>query len=260
MILRKLSTHREYLQAEDVQRKVWGYPEREVIPLNELVVVQKNGGHVFGAFEGARMIAFCWGLPGYDGKRVYHCSRMLGVLPGRRDAGLGRALKLKQRDFALAQGLDLIRWTFDPLQSRNAYFNIEKLGCVVREYTVNLYGTSGSRFNVGWATDRVGPEWWIRSQRVRERLAGRRRPPSIDDALALPSAARGRGREKRVTIEIPHDIEAVKRESLKRARAWRLRVRGLFLDAFKRGYAATGFATGGDRRSLYILERGFRLR
>jgi predicted GNAT superfamily acetyltransferase len=260
VLIRKLERHEEYRAAEEIQRRVWHFPWREVIPLNELVVAQKNGGHVFGAFEKGRMVGFCFGVPGFRDGKVYHYSRMLGVLAEYQDRGVGRLLKLKQREYALEQGLDLARWTFDPLQSRNAYLNIEKLGCVVREYLVNIYPGSGSRFNRGLDTDRFVPEWWIRSKRVRDRIAGRG-TPTLDEACSnyAPVIAGEPLREKGVSLEIPSDIDAIKRKDLAEARAWRQRTRRAFLALFKAGYAITGFATGvegGLRRSLYLLEKG----
>lgn len=244
MMIRKLKTHEEYLAAEDIQRTVWHFPEREVIPLNELVVAQKNGGHVFGAFEKGRLVAFCFGVPGYKDGKVYHYSRMLGVLPEFQDRGLGHTLKLKQREYVIEQGLDLVRWTFDPLQSRNAYLNIEKLGCVVREYVVNIYGQSGSQFNRGLETDRFVPEWWVKSKRVADRLAGRGRP-TMKDALAW---------EPKLRVEIPVDIDELKVRDLAAAQRARLETREAFLKAFKKGLAVTGFAS--DRaRSFYLLEK-----
>src|SRR5438094_3230336 len=174
MEIRKLATPEEYLEAENVQKVVWHFPDREIIPLNELVVMQKNGGHVFGAFDGKKMTSFCFGVPAYKEGTTYHYSRMLGVMPGFQDSGIGYTMKLKQRDYVLQQGIDLVVWTFDPLQSRNAYLNIEKLGCVIREYSVNIYPGSGSQFNAGMESDRFSPEWWIASRRVKDRIAGRR--------------------------------------------------------------------------------------
>src|SRR6185503_2227240 len=119
MEIRKLATPDEYLEAENVQKVVWHFPDREIIPLNELVVMQKNGGHVFGAFDGKTMTSFCFGVPGYKEGKVFHYSRMLGVMPGYQDSGIGYTMKLKQREYVLKQGIDLVVWTFDPLQSRN---------------------------------------------------------------------------------------------------------------------------------------------
>lgn len=278
MIIRKLRTHQEYLDAEDIQRTVWHFPEREVIPLNELVVAQKNGGHVMGAFDDGRMVAFCFGVPGFHDGKVYHYSRMLGVLPEYQDRGLGHEMKLVQRKLVLEQGLDLVKWTFDPLQSRNAYLNIEKLGCVIRAYLVNVYGESGSRFNQGLETDRFVPEWWIASKRVKDRLAGRTRPPSLAESEAYApaidcarthdgwleaKASRPRLRDRRVSVEIPDAIDALKRHDGKSAQAWRFRTRDAFVAYFKRGYVVCGYATGKDgahRRNLYLLEKGHRVR
>ena len=269
MIIRKLRTHAEYLAAEDIQRIVWRFPEREVIPLNELVVAQRIGGHVLGAFDRSRLVAFCFGIPGFNQGKVFHYSRMTGVLPSYQNSGVGYRLKLAQRHLVLAQGLDLVRWTFDPLQSRNARFNIEKLGCVIDEYLVNVYGASGSRFNAGLETDRFVPKWWIRSKRVRDRLSGRAKSVPIGEGFAsypaliettfrknLPRPGRvlGPPRGKRASVEIPADIDAVKKSDVALARAWRKATRTAFRALFARGFAVTGFSVG-EGRSLYLLER-----
>ncbi|HLY09628.1 MAG TPA: acetyltransferase [Planctomycetota bacterium] len=275
MDIRKLSRAAEYVEAERLQQTVWNFPDREVIPLNEMVVLQKNGGHVFGAFDGDVMTAFCFGMPAYRDGKAYHYSRMLGVLPGRQDSGIGYAMKLKQRDYVLEQGLDKIVWTFDPLQSRNAYLNIEKLGCIVQEYLINLYPTSGSRFNEGLESDRFTTEWWIASRRVKDSLAGRKRSydldtysPAIqsrltDEGWREPARIALPGRKKRISIEIPDDIDALKEDDLRLAQRWREATRRSFVAAFKKGYVVHGFAglpEVGRRRSFYLLEKGYRVR
>ncbi len=275
MDIRKLATPEEYLEAERLQRTVWNFPEREIIPLNELVVMQKHGGHVFGGFDGDVLAAFCFGMPAYRDGKTYHYSRMLGVLPGRQDSGVGYAMKLKQREYVLKQGLDLVVWTFDPLQSRNAYLNIEKLGCVIREYLVNLYPTSGSKFNEGLESDRLTTEWWIASRRVKDSIAGRKRNYELDDhapAIETRTTESGwrepvqvvlGGRQKRVSIEIPDDIDALKKDDLPLAQRWREATREAFSAAFKKGYVAHGFVgipEVGRRRSFYLLEKGYRVR
>jgi len=275
MEIRKLATADEYLEAERLQRTVWNFPEREIIPLNELVVMQKHGGHVFGGFDGRLMAAFCFGMPAYRDGKAYHYSRMLGVLPGRQDSGLGYAMKLKQREYVQEQGLDLVMWTFDPLQSRNAYLNIEKLGCVIREYLVNLYPASGSKFNEGLESDRFTTEWWINSRRVTDSIAGRRRsydleefPPAIETRVTQtgwrePVQVKLGGRRKRISIEIPDDIDALKKDDLPLAQRWREATRRAFVRAFKAGYVAHGFLgvpEVGRRRSFYLLEKGYRVR
>jgi predicted GNAT superfamily acetyltransferase len=256
MEIRKIVTPREYLQVEEAQRRVFGFPDREIVPLNELVPIQKIGGYVFGAFEGRKLVAFCFGCPGFKDGRTFHYSRMLGILPECQDSGIGTRMKLAQREFVLKQGLDLVTWTFDPLQSRNAYFNLEKLGVLVREYHVNLYAQSESRFNRGLDADRFTAEWWIRSKRVRDRVVGKRPAHDLDAYEPVPS--RRKACRPRLSVEIPDDIDALKKVDLRRARLWRSRTREAFLDLFKRGYVITGFASrpGPEgRRGFYLLEK-----
>ena len=275
MEIRKLSSPRDYLDAEEVQKAVWHFADREIVSLNDLVATQKTGGHVFGAFENGKMIAFCFGTPGYGDGESYHYSRMLGVLPGYQDTGLGYTLKLKQRDYVLEQGLERITWTFDPLQSRNAYLNIEKLGCVISRYVVNLYPESNSPYNAGVESDRFSPDWWIATRRVKDRIAGKRVsydlksfPPALettvtDSGWREPSKVLTKRRDRRLSVEIPDDIDALKKADLALAQRWREATREAFLACFKRGYVVHGFASIpeiGRRRSFYLLEKGFKAR
>ncbi|HLH19985.1 MAG TPA: GNAT family N-acetyltransferase, partial [Bryobacteraceae bacterium] len=142
---RQLFTLEEFTDVLNLQKVIWGFADVELLPLRFLVVVSKVGGHVFGAYDGARMIGFCFAIPGVkpDGHPYLH-SHMLGVLPEYHNAGIGRRLKLMQRDEALARGIRLIEWTFDPLEVKNAFFNIERLGAIVRRYNENQYGVTAS--------------------------------------------------------------------------------------------------------------------
>ena len=244
MEIRRLRTPEEYREAERLQKAVWRFPDREVNPLSELVAIQRNGGIALGAFERGKLVGLCFGCPGFRNGKVYHYSRMLGVLPGYQDSGIGARLKRRQRRESLAQGLDLVKWAFDPLQTRNGRFNLEKLGVVVREYVVNLYPGSESRYNRSIGSDRFIAEWWIASRRVRERLAGR----------GKTKPARGG-----ISVEVPDDIEALKRKSPAAARRWRLKTRKAFLRLFRQGYVVHGFARRRGR-CTYLLEKGFRVR
>lgn len=275
MEIRKLTSPKDYLAAEELQKTVWGFPDREIVSLNDLVVNQKTGGHVFGAFDKGKMVAFCCGSPAYVDGKAYHYSKMLGVVPGCRDSGIGHALKLKQREYVLEQGLDLVAWTTDPLQSRNAYLNVEKLGCVVSKYIVNLYPGSTTKFAAGMDTDRFMPEWWIASKRVKERIAGKRSivdlkdyAPAVETRVAEPgwrepAAVKPGRRDRRVSVEIPDDIDALLKDDPALARTWREATREAFIALFKRGYVVHGFASLpeiGRRRSFYLLEKGYRVR
>ena len=157
----------EFAAVVKLQREIWGFDDVELLPQRLFVVADKIGGQVLGAFDGGKMVAFCLGIPGLKagGKHYIH-SHMMGVLAPYRNSGLGRRLKLEQRKWALGRDVDLIEWTFDPLQIKNAFFNIERLGVIIRRYVHNQYGTTSSTLHGGLPTDRLVPEWWIRSPRV----------------------------------------------------------------------------------------------
>jgi predicted GNAT superfamily acetyltransferase len=222
----------------ELQKTIWSYADSELIPMRFLAVVAKVGGHVFGAYDGPRMIGFCFAIPGIkpDGRPYLH-SHMLGVLPAYRNAQVGRRLKLRQRDDALARGIALIEWTFDPLELKNAFLNIEKLGAIVRVYKENLYGTTTSPLHGGLPTDRCTAEWWIDSPRVHAILGGTGSPPS-------QSAER---------ISYPADIAVIRQHDTARARQIQKTNALLFFDAFARSLAVTGFARTATV-GAYLLE------
>ncbi|MFA5793855.1 MAG: hypothetical protein WC980_02110 [Candidatus Brocadiia bacterium] len=176
--IRPVTDVAEYHACESIQKQVWKFQDREIIPVNELITIQRSGGLVLGAFVGTRMVGFAFGFMGKQavgrcnesGGQLIHSSRMLAVLPEYRNYDIGFRLKVAQRDFVLKQGIKLITWTFDPLQSLNGFFNLAKLGVTVSQYLVNLYGNSSSLLNKGVPTDRFVAEWDIASGRVRERL------------------------------------------------------------------------------------------
>src|SRR5262249_19753692 len=157
--------------------------------------------------------------------RPYYYSQMLAVESGLQNAGIGVRLKLAQRDHAFKTGVPLFTWTFDPLQSRNAYLNIVKLGAVTRQYYVNYYGNkSSSAFHRALDPARLFVEWWVRSTQVADALAGARR-------AGKPEAV----------VEIPRDIEAIKRRDIEEARSWQLRVRQGFQKCLNEGLYCAGF-------------------
>jgi predicted GNAT superfamily acetyltransferase len=167
-VIRQLYSEPELREAVALQKTIWKFEDADLLPFRMFVVATKIGGQLLGAFDGGRMIAFCVAIPGLkpDGK-IYLHSHMLGVLPEYRNAGIGRQLKVRQRDDALARGIDLIEWTFDPLDLKNAYFNVERLGAIVRRYVRNQYGVSSSVLHGGLPTDRCVAEWWIAKPRAK---------------------------------------------------------------------------------------------
>src|SRR5262249_36861865 len=152
----------EFNKCVDLQKEVWNFADLDVIPLRMFVVADKIGGQVIGTFDGDELVGFALSIPGSRNGHPYLHSHMLAVRESLRNAGLGRRMKLAQRDDALTRGYELIEWTFDPLEIKNAYLNIEKLGAIVRRYTINQYGYSSSPLQGGLPTDRLIAEWWLR--------------------------------------------------------------------------------------------------
>lgn len=237
--VRPLTQHAEFAEAVDLQRAIWGFDELELLPVRFFVVAQKIGGQILGAFHAGRMIGFCLAIPGLKpGGMIYLHSHMLGVMEEYRNAGVGRRLKLAQRDDALSRGIDLIEWTFDPLEIKNAYFNLVRLGAIVRQFAPNQYGSTSSPLHAGLPTDRCVAEWRLRSPRVEAALAGK---------LAANSHPSAR-------IEVPAAIETIKQNEPERAREIQTRVREEFLRHLRGGLAATGLErTPGA--GFYILNR-----
>jgi predicted GNAT superfamily acetyltransferase len=164
--VRALAGRHEYADAVQLQRTIWGWEDLDILPVRFFVVARDIGGQVLGVFDGDFMCGFCVAIPGvHAGAPAYLHSHMLGVLPEYRDAGAGRMLKMAQREDALARGFDLVEWTFDPLEIKNAYFNIEKLGAVIRQYLPNHYGITTSSLGGGLPTDRCLAEWHLNRAR-----------------------------------------------------------------------------------------------
>lgn len=238
IVIRGLVTHDEIFAVEQLQRDAWGVPDVDVVPLHMLITPPRHGGLLLGAFDGERLAGFVFGFLGQtaDG-RLKHCSHMAGVHPDYRDQGVGYALKLAQREHVLAQGLDLVTWTFDPLETRNAWLNIHKLGAICHTYIRNLYGPMRAAINAGPPSDRFEVEWWIRSQWVMDRLQGVVAPPSGDHRL----------------IEVPADFQSIKRADMDLALRWRQRTRQAFEDAFAQGFTAVDLVKR-DGALAYVLE------
>ncbi|MCC6738899.1 MAG: GNAT family N-acetyltransferase [Planctomycetia bacterium] len=224
-----------YADIERLQKDVWQFEDREIIPRNELITIARNGGAVLGAWDGETMVGFVFGFLGLDGKRLQHASRMVAVLPEYRNAGVGRKLKEAQRRLVMRQGVTLMTWTFDPLQSRNAHFNIAILGGTVRDYIVDAYGPSTSVFNRGLPTDRLVLRWELKKPRGRKYTLGEARA--------------------RRTVAIPVDVNAMMKTDSGKVLSERLRVRRELTSAFAAGWEIAGFASDGKSESLYVLGR-----
>jgi predicted GNAT superfamily acetyltransferase len=170
VVIRKFHGLDEMRAGVMLQKEVWSFSDIELIPLRMFVVAERIGGQVIGAFEESELIGFAFAIPAVRKGKPYLYSHMLAVRKAYRNSGLGRRLKLFQRDEALSRGFELMEWTFDPLEIKNAYLNIEKLGAIVRRYNVNQYGITSSPLQGGLPTDRLVAEWWLKSTRVEHRL------------------------------------------------------------------------------------------
>ncbi len=244
-----------------------------------MIAAQNHDGLVLGSYEGNRMVGVLFGFTALLNGRPYHYSHITGVAKEYQSRGVGYKLKLAQRKFVMGRGMSLVKWTFDPLQAGNAYFNIGKLGGVCRTYTRNLYGVLNDSLNRGRLTDRFEVEWWIKSWRVRRRVEAGAGKSAVGEALKQdvpivnrtermrgglrrPSRVRLGLKDLRLLVEIPESIVRVRDASLDASRAWALCYRRVFEHYFSRGYAATDVVLrreGEERRIFYMLESSFRL-
>jgi predicted GNAT superfamily acetyltransferase len=210
-----------------LQKEVWNFTDAELVPLRMFVVADKVGGQVMGAFTGGEMVGFALSVPGTRSGHIYLHSHMLAVRKDHRNGGLGRRLKLLQREDALARGIELIEWTFDPLEIKNAYLNIKNLGAIARRYNINQYGITSSPLQGGLPSDRLIAEWWLKSKRV-ETLLSTGKNPAFD---------------RECDIEVPAQVYDWKAAPETRAKAQQVQEcnREQFLDAFSRGLAVLGY-------------------
>src|SRR5262249_6975426 len=236
-----------------------------------LTVTVKRGGILIGAFDGDTLIGFVYSLPGIRAGRPTQWSHMLGVLNESRSAGVGRELKLLQRERALTVGLDLIEWTDDPMQAMNAHLNVAKLGVVVEEYEENVYGESSSPLHRGNPTDRFVAEWRIREPHVARRIAGNGpfviRTSELTDAAPVnriePSGDWFESVDvdlsldaRRLVVHIPMGFTDILARNRELALAWRICTRAIFTTYFDRGYKAVDFMLDREaRRGTYLLAR-----
>jgi predicted GNAT superfamily acetyltransferase len=268
---RDLTTLDEFAQVVALERAIWGPGYDDVVPVPILAITVKRGGILVGAFDEDRMIGFVYSLPGIKQGKPMQWSHMLGVVDEFRSAGVGRALKLLQRERTLAAGLELVEWTFDPMQALNAHLNFTKLGVVVEAYEENVYGESSSPLHRGNPTDRFVAEWWVREPHVARRIApagavllrtselGDARPvnrvaengewlESVDVDLSLDA--------RRLLVTIPTGFTDMLARAGELALAWRICTRAMFTTYFDRGYKAVDFMLNRPAgRGTYLLAR-----
>ena len=256
ILIRECQGHDELEACVQLQVETWGYDQTDVIPRKAFLVMQKIGGQLIGAFDttlpespeqgnAKSLVGFAMSLPGVKsgekngtGPRPYLHSHMLAVKNAYRNRGLGAQLKLEQRREALSRGIRLMEWTFDPLEIKNAWLNIHKLGAIVRTYRVNFYGVSSSRLQGGLPTDRFVAEWNLDSPRVHATLEGRPQPCQIEERILVPAAiyewkASDKNRERALAIQSEN--------------------REKFQQAFARGLGVLGFTRDAQGNGIFEL-------
>ncbi len=281
--IRPLKTLDDFHAAEQVQRAAWDSADIDIAPLHIMLTMAKNGGVALGAFAHDQLVGFVLGFLGTSNRfgaeapatvKLKHCSHMLGVLPDWQSHGVGYALKVAQREAVLNQGVRLITWTYDPLESKNARLNIAKLGAVCNTYIRDYYGELDDELNRGLATDRFQVDWWIASRRIETRLTRNRPPlqlrhylevgapivnvaqwddrdlPVCSDSIEPPQA-------DRFLVEFPADFQAVKRADRALAVAWRQQMRSICEAAFAADYTVIDclHEPGQHARSFYVMLR-----
>jgi len=239
IVIRRCHGLEELRACVALQKEVWNFTDAELVPLRMFVVAEKVGGQVLGAFEGNDMVGFALSVPGIRSGHMYLHSHMLAVRKEHRNSGLGRRLKLLQREDALGRGIELIEWTFDPLEIKNAYLNIEKLGAIARRYNINQYGITSSPLQGGLPSDRLIAEWWLKSKRV-EALLGTGKNPAFqpEESIAVPAQI--------------YDWKAVPETRVK-AQQVQERNREHFLRAFSQGDAVLGYERDAAGNGKFLL-------
>ena len=271
---KQLKTLEELKLCEKVQEAVWGFDLLDTIPARFMLVLRKHGGFAMGAFDGDKMVGFVFGVPAIHYGRPSQHSHMLAVLPEYRDQRIGFNLKKAQLEDAISRDIDLITWTFDPLQSRNAYLNLNKLGVITCSYAINLYGEeTSSELHGGLGTDRLLAEWWLVSGKVKSILdkhnrevVEKRHEKGIninvtnrdEQGLLIPVESDLTLTNEVLLLEIPDDIEEIKKLNIQVGHQWREHVQKALIHYFTTGYYVNYLHIEQEdnvRRTYYVLER-----
>lgn len=248
---------------EEIQRAAWGMADRGIVPAEQIRAAVHNGGLLLLARVDGAAVGFCYGFVGLDDGRPILCSHMLAVLPEAQSQGIGRELKLAQRRHAAARGFTAITWTFDPLQARNAYLNLRRLGAIARHYHIDHYGPMDDAINAGLPTDRLLAEWAIDA-----RGDPRRPTPTAGAPWALSPAADAAGHARpgshdpsalgagAALIAMPSDIDQVRRDDPDAGPLWRTALRIALVAAFDAGMTAVDVVPdAAPGCAAYVVER-----
>ncbi|MEO6588736.1 MAG: GNAT family N-acetyltransferase [Pyrinomonadaceae bacterium] len=257
--IRSVTTIAEMQAVEELQKEVWGIPDIEVVPISQLAAAIAAGGCLLGAFDNGKLVGFAYGFVSYEKRQMAHHSHMLAVKPEYRNYKLGEKLKRSQREFVLRQGISLMSWTFDPLQSLNAYFNFNKLGVVSDQYFVNFYGEDAPSFLHQNGTDRLWVIWNLSEEKTSTAIDIEKVKRLVElVGNDIPQAFDLSEMDEQVAIEIPADINELQKQNIELAAEWRKLTRNAFENAFEKGFTVTEFFRGKRENSeygVYLLGR-----
>lgn len=255
----ELHNPEDFQAIHDLEMLIWDMVPGEAVSVYVYSAVTHNGGVLLGAFDGETLIGFSFGIPGRKGDDWYLWSHISGVAKAWQGHGVGFALKQKQREWALAHGYQSIRWTFDPMQSGNANFNIHHLGAVADVYTVNHYGVMRDGLNVGLPSDRLEARWVLNDDRVRQLAGGELLPARSADEFLLRQDETGALVTQPISgaaltnVEIPCSLAMLKTADMARAQAWQAKFSAVMQAALGYGYTAVDFVKQ-DQHCWYVLQ------
>ncbi|WP_442595702.1 GNAT family N-acetyltransferase [Neobacillus sp. D3-1R] len=264
---KKIEDLKDIEQVVKLQAEVWGTDV--VSPLPQLVASIHHGGVVIGAFSDNQLVGFCYGFAGFKDKEVYLISHMAGILQDYQNAGIGYQLKIQQRAWAIDYGYKKMVWTFDPLEIRNGYFNVCKLGAFSKHYIPSYYGLMNDKLNKGIPSDRLLIEWDLCSKRVEAAINGTFKTgpkvnyesllsidPSNNYPTPLSQELQLNENHNGYLVPVPSNIQFIKKQNLDVGHKWRYAVRHALSEAFSKGYMITGVHRELDSKiHFYVLEK-----
>ncbi|MFG6117910.1 GNAT family N-acetyltransferase [Thalassobacillus sp. B23F22_16] len=255
--LRVLKTASDMNLVQKLEHKIWNM---DPVPVHQTITATQNGGLLLGAFFEEELIGFSYGFSGFYKGKSYLCSHMLGIHPAHQGKGLGAILKQKQKEMAADMGYDLITWTFDPLESRNAYLNLSKLNAICSTYVENCYGEMDDSLNSGLPTDRLKVEWWINSSHVKEPLLVETDSAVhpyewdvTDDDFPVLLNTEWEATKEPVLVPVPANFQAIKSRDYKLASDWRFKTRKIFTHLFAKGYTMASVIKGKEEHVHYYV-------
>lgn len=265
--IRELTTNSELQAMQGLDEIVWN---EQPIPLHQIITSIQNGGLVLGAYNGEQLVGFSYSFAGFKNGRSYLCSHMLGIHPDFQEKGIGAQLKKSQRQKAAELGYSMLTWTYDPLESRNAYLNLSKLRAICSTYVENCYGDMDDGLNNGIPSDRFKVEWWINSPHVKEqrtivtreqksyfdiKLTENGHPKLINVEATLETILT----KEQILVPVPAHFQQIKKDDFDLAVDWRLKIRKIFQTLFSSGFAAVALEKGDTGINFYVLVKKDRL-